>query len=455
MTINKYHKKLSILLAIVIIGSAFKPVDKTDAILFTHVTFIDGNGGKPLDNVDVLVKGNIIAAIGENLKANGARIVDLKGKTIMPALISDHVHLGLIRGPNDKTNPYTRDKIVSELEKYESYGVGTIMVMGTDRPIMFDGGIRDSSMAGLLPGARLHSAGYGFGMPAGAPPVEMGMTNVFRPTSATQIPAEMDSLVKVKPDLVKLWIDDFGGKYKAKMSPAIYKTIIDEAHKRDLRVAAHVFYLSDARQLINDGVNIIAHSIRDSVIDDALVQKMKANHVIYIPTLSLDEYAYIYARKPDWINDPFFKASLEPGVYELITSEKYQNDLKNSPAYAKNMAAFSIALKNLKKIFDVGILVCLGTDSGAMMLRAQGFSEHLELELMVEAGLTPLQALTVATKNASEMLRIDKQFGTLQKGKIADFIILNGNPALNIKNTRKILAVYKSGKEVSKGPLSN
>jgi imidazolonepropionase-like amidohydrolase len=455
MAFSIYHKKLSLLLLIFIVGSAFKPVDKTDAILFTHVTFIDGNGGRPLDNADVLVNGNTIAAIGKNIKANGARIVDLKGKTMMPALISDHVHVGLIHGPNDKTNPYTRDKIVSELKKYESYGVGTLMVMGTDRPIMFDGGIRDSSMAELLPGARLHSAGYGFGMPAGAPPVEMGMTNVYRPSSSAQIPSEMDSLVLVKPDLVKLWIDDFNGKYKTKMSPAIYKSIIDEAHKRNLRVAAHVFYLSDARQLINDGVNIIAHSIRDSVIDDALVQKMKANHVVYIPTLSLDEYAYIYARRPDWINDPFFKVSLEPGVYELITSEKYQNDLKNSPAYAKNMAAFSIALKNLKKIYDAGILVCLGTDSGAMMLRAQGFSEHLELELMVQAGLTPLQALTVATKNSSEMLHIEKQFGTLQKGKIADFIILEGNPAANIKNTRKILAVYKSGKEVSNGPLSN
>ncbi|MDB5031286.1 amidohydrolase family protein [Mucilaginibacter sp.] len=455
MAANKHYKKSSLLLLAFIMGSAFKPAEKTDAILFTHVTFIDGNGGKPLYNADVLVKGNKIAAIGKNLKANNARIIDLTGKTIIPALISDHVHVGLIRGPDNKTNPYTRDRIVSELKKYESYGVGTIMVMGTDRPIMFDGGIRDSSMSELLPGARLHSAGYGFGMPGGAPPVEMGMTKVYRPSSAAQIPQEMDSLVQVKPDLVKLWIDDFNGKYSTKMSPAIYKAIIDEAHKKDLRVAAHVFYLSDARQLINDGANIIAHSIRDSVIDDALMQKMKANHVVYIPTLSLDEYAYIYARRPDWINDPFFKASLEPGVYELITSEKYQNNLKNSPAYAKNMAAFSIALKNLKKIYDAGILVCLGTDSGAMMLRAQGFSEHLELELMVQAGLTPLQALTVATKNSSEMLHIEKQFGTLQKGKIADFIILDGNPAVNIKNTRKILAVYKSGKEVSNGPLSN
>jgi len=448
-------KRTSFLLLILLVTAAFKPARGTKAILFKHVTLIDGNGDKPLLNRDVLVNGSKIAAIGTNLQATGAQIIDLKGKTMMPALISDHVHVGLIHGPNDKSNPYTRANIENQLRKYESYGVENILVMGTDRPLMFDGGIRDSSMAELLPGARLHSAGYGFGMPAGAPPVEMGMTNVFRPSNVSQIPAEMDSLVKVKPDLVKLWIDDFGGKYKSKMSPEIYKTIIEEAHKRNLRVAAHVFYLADARGLINDGVNILAHSIRDSVIDDALLQKMKANHVAYIPTLSLDEYAYIYARRPDWVDDPFFKASLEPGVYELITSRQYQDNLKNSPAYAKNMAALEIALKNLKKIYDAGVLVCLGTDSGAMMLRAQGFSEHLELELMVQAGLTPLQVLTVATRNSAQLLHIDQQFGTIEKGKTADFIILNGNPAIDIKNTRKIVAVYKSGAEVSKGPLNN
>jgi len=448
-------KKFSVLLVLAVMVLAFKPAEDPDTILFTHVTLIDGKGGKAQENTDVLVKGKIIAAIGKNLRAEGARVVDLKGKTIMPSLISDHVHVGMIHGPEDKTNPYTRDKIVSQLKKYASYGVSNIMVMGSDRPLMFEQGIRDSSVAELLPGARLHSAGYGFGMPAGAPPVEMGMTDVLRPASPAEVPAAFDQLQKVKPDLIKMWIDDFGGKYKAKMSPEMSAAIIGEAHKRGLRAAAHVFYLADARQLVNSGLDIIAHSIRDSVIDDALLQKMKAKHVVYIPTLSLDEYAYIYARQPDWINDPFFKVSLEPGVYDLITSEKYQADLKNSPAYAKNMASYQIALKNLKRIYDAGILVCLGTDSGAMMLRAQGFSEHLELELMVQAGLTPMQALTVATKNSSEMLRIDQQFGTLEKGKVADFIILDANPATAIKNTRKISAVYQSGKEVSKGPLSS
>jgi imidazolonepropionase-like amidohydrolase len=137
-----------------------------------------------------------------------------------------------------------------------------------------------------------------------------------------------------------------------------------------------------------------------------------------------------------------------------MDSEKYQNELKNSPAFAKNMKAFDIAKQNLKKVFDAGIPVAMGTDSGAMPLRAQGFSEHLELQLMTESGLTPLQAITVATKNSAKALKIDKDFGTIETGKMADFIILNSDPSKNIKNTRDIFLVYKAGKEVSKGPIA-
>jgi len=317
-----------------------------------------------------------------------------------------------------------------------------------------ESGLRDRSAKGEIEGARIHSAGYGFGVANGAPPLEFAMDKVFRPTSVAQVPAEMDSLVKVHPELVKIWVDDFNGKYKIKIKPEIYKAIIEEAHKRNLRVAAHVYYLSDLKKLVADGIDIIGHSIRSEVIDDATLAQMKAKGIVYIPTLSLDEFAFIYAKKPEWINDPFFKNSLEPGVYEMITSEKYQNDLKNSPNFTKNMKAFEIAKQNLKKVFDAGILVAMGTDSGAMPLRAQGFSEHLELQLMTEAGLTPIQALTVATKNSAKALKIDKDFGTLEAGKTADFIVVDGNPAKNIMDTRKIFSVYKAGKEVSKGAFT-
>lgn len=453
--IMKILKKISgtVLVSLLLFSCSQKNKESNNTLLLENLRLIDGNGGNPVENVKILIKDGKIVQIGNNISDKEAKIVDLKGKTIIPALISAHSHIGTLKGTTTKPENYTEENILSQLKKYQDYGVLNVMVMGTDRPLLFESGLRDKSAKGEIEGARIHSAGYGFGAPNAAPPVDFAMDKVFRPTSVSQIPAEMDSLTKVNPEVVKIWVDDFNGKYKVKMQPEIYKTIINEAHKRNLRVAAHVYYLSDLKKLVADGIDIIGHSVRSEVIDNATLAQMKAKNIIYIPTLSLDEYAFIYAKKPDWINDEFFKKSLEPGVYEMITSAKYQDDLKNSLNFATNMKAFETAKQNLKKVYDAGILVAMGTDSGAMPLRAQGFSEHLELQLMTESGLSPLQAISVATKNSAKALKIDKDFGTIEVGKTADFIIVDGNPAQNIKDTRKIFSVYKAGKKMSNGSL--
>lgn len=418
-----------------------------DALLLKDLTLIDGNGGTPIAHTDILVRGGIIAGIGAHLDASGARVVNCTGKTVMPGIISSHVHVGMI-GDAAK-DPYTRENILAQLKKYMDYGVTSILVMGSDHPMLFQSGFRDSSVNGLLPGARLYSAGYGFAAPKGGP----AMPFIYYPATAPQAAMEVDSLAPIKPTVVKMWVDDFGGS-APKMDSSIYKTIIARAHQHHIRVASHLYYLRDAQSLINNGLDILAHSVRDKEIDAFTLQQMKRRGILYIPTLSLDEYAYIYARKPEWINDPFFKASLEPGVYEMITSDKYQDDIKHSPSYQRNVHAFETAMKNVKRVADAGIPVALGTDSGAQPVRAQGFSEHLEMELMVQAGLTPLQAITAATRNAAGALNISQHTGTIEKGKVADLLLLDGDPSKDIRNTRKIAAVYKAGQEVSKGVSS-
>lgn len=423
--------------------------EQNDLILLKNVNLIDGTGSPSNSDVNILIKNGILESIKRGLKEPAATQIDLKGKTIIPAIISAHTHIGTLKGNTSTAENYTRENILRHLKRYQDYGVNTILTMGTDRPLIFNGFI-DSTQAGLLPGARLYSAGYGFNTPESSPASWMNL--LLRPTAADQVPGLMADLAKVKPTVVKMWVDDHGGKAE-KIKPEIYKAIIAEAHKKGIPVASHLYNLEDARSLTESGLDIMAHSIRDKEIDDDLLKKMKDHGVAYIPTLSLDEFAYIYSRKPDWVEEPFFKASLEPGVYEMIVSEKYQNQVKNSPDFERNMKGFKIALTNVKKIHDAGILVALGTDSGAFPIRAQGFSEHLELELLVQAGLTPLQAIKAATKNAATVLKIDKQFGTLEKGKAADFIVLTASPEKEIRNTRNIESVWKDGKEVSKGPL--
>ncbi|KAA0993705.1 amidohydrolase family protein [Dyadobacter aurulentus] len=418
--------------------------------LLKDVTLIDGTGTAPMEHVDILIAGKRIKAIGKNLKANAETVVSLSGKTVMPALLCAHAHVGTLTGTTSSAENYTRENVLRQLKRYQDYGVAAVLAMGTDRPVIFNG-FRDSTVAGLLPGARLFSAGYGFNTPDKNPGSWMNL--LLRPETPAEVPAMLDKLAAVKPTVVKIWVDDHGGGAQ-KMKPEIYKAIITEAHKRNIRVAAHLYYADDASALIDAGLDIIAHSIRDKEVDAALLAKMKQKNIIYIPTLTLDEYQFAYAESPDWLNDPFFKSSLEPGVFEMITEKSYGEKIKTSRDYQRNMAANKIGMRNLKKISDAGITIALGTDSGAFPVRAQGFTEHLEMEMMVESGLSPLQAITASTKNAAKALLIDKENGTLENGKLADMIILSADPTKDIENTRKIESVWKEGNIVSKGPLN-
>lgn len=417
----------------------------SNLVLLKNANVIKGDGS-PVVKSDILLADGKIEDVGTAITNNKAQIIDLNGKTVMPALISTHVHIGTLKGTTTNAGNYTRENVLSQLNKYAAYGVLHVQALGTDRPILFNNGFYDSIKNGLQSGARMLSAGYGFNVPQANIDSTSHMNLLYRPTAASQVPAEIDSLSALGIKTVKIWVDDFN-KSVPKMDTGVYHAIISEAHKRSMKVAAHVYYLADARRLVNDGVDYLAHSIRDSIIDDALLGAMKSKNVVYIPTLVLDKFSYVYGAEAPWINDPFFKASLEPGVYEMITAEKYRSDTRNSPANARNENGFAIAMTNLKKIFDAGILVALGTDSGAMPIRTQGFSEHLEMQLLVEAGLTPMQAITVATSNAAKALGLN-EYGVIAKGNTADLLIVDGDPSKDIKSAQKISAVYKAGQKI-------
>ncbi len=444
----KLHLLVTFVFMIVAFGKSSG--QSAEAILLKNVSLIDGTGKPAQHNVNILLREGKISSIAKNIFSSNAKVIDLSDKTIMPLIMNVHGHLGMAKGTTVAPENYNRSHIIKELERYQSYGVGTIVSMGTDKELIFS--LRDSSRMGKLPGAYVYTAGYGFRPPLGTRPAETSMEKIYRPATPEEAVQDVQELARLKPDLVKIWVDDMGGTVE-KIKPEVYRAIISEAHKNGIRVAAHLFYLEDAHLLLDAGVDIFAHSIRDKVIDDALIAKMKAKGIIYIPTLTRDGYEFFYGTTQPWINDPFFKASLEPGVYEMITSEAYRKKVADNPRYQKNIDAYKMALRNLKKLFDAGILVTLGTDSGAQPIRAQGFSEHLELQLMVEAGLTPLQAIMVATRNSSMALKVKDQ-GVLAPGMKADFVVLNKNPQEDIKATRSIQAVWKNGIQVSNGPDS-
>jgi len=442
----------SIIIALLLIATLTGDAQQTT--ILTNTTIIDGSGNAPQPHMAMIIQNGRITKItrGKIIVPDGAVQVDMTGKYLMPQLISCHSHVGNVKDTFASSNNYTRENVLRQLKLYEDYGVGAILSMGTEQPLGIS--IREDSRAGLIPGATLYSAVFGFGVKGAMPPESAGFTAIYRPETPEDAAKDVDELATWHPDVIKMWVDNYYGQFQQTMKEEVYTAIIKEAHKHGIRVAAHLYHLTDARKLVAAGIDIMAHSIRDGEIDDSLIEEMKAKHVAYIPTLALDEFATAYLDDPSWLNDPFFRNSLEPGVYTMITSAAYKEKLKRSPVTPQEQAALKYALINLRKLFKAGILVAMGTDSGATPIRAQGFSEHLELELMVQAGLTPLEAIRVATYNSARLLGIDADRGTLEAGRRASFLVLDKDPTTDIRNTHTLSAVWTDGVKVSDGPLN-
>jgi imidazolonepropionase-like amidohydrolase len=410
-----------------------------------NVRLIDGTGRQPFTDVSIVLSGGRIREIGGNVKAPaGANVIDLTGKTVMPGIMNLHGHVGVTKGLAQAKENFTQDNIEAQLKNYASYGVTSVVSMGSDVDPALMIRIRNRQRDGVVNGARVYSAGRGFTTQGGYPAVLPGNQGVpFEVSTAAQARTYVDELAKHGVDLIKMWVDDHWGRYKP-VPPELYTAIIDQAHKRKLKAAAHLFYLKDAKGLLDAGLDAMAHSVRDADVDADLIAKLKKNNATAIATLTREQSTFCYADTPAWVKDPFFTRSVAPEIIQTITSDPYRNKVAGDPDFAKNKQAFEQAMKNLKKLADAGVRLGFGTDTGPPA-RFQGFFEHWEMELMVQAGLTPMQVIQSASKNAAEFLGVTKDFGTLEKGKYADLIVLDRNPLDDIRNTRSIHSVYVGG----------
>jgi imidazolonepropionase-like amidohydrolase len=270
---------------------------------------------------------------------------------------------------------------------------------------------------------------------------------IYRPDTPDAARAAVREAAGRHADLVKLWVDDMMGTVP-KMRPDLYTAIIDEAHRQHLRVAAHVYYLADAKALVAAGADILAHSIRDQPVDTALISAMKAHGTWYVPTLTVDASFVVYADHPVWLTDPLFRAGTDPGVAEWLESPAVADSARARPRFAEYARAFATAKANVKSLVDAGVRVGFGTDAGAFAWRVQGFAEHEELRMLVGAGLTPAQALATATQKNAELLGLGATIGTLEPGKRADLVVIDGDPLTDIAATERIVAIWRAGRRI-------
>jgi imidazolonepropionase-like amidohydrolase len=339
---------------------------------------------------------------------------------------------------------YTRENVDQNLKTYALYGVTTTTSMGLDSDLILE--IRDEQRRGKVSGARVFTALQGFTALGGYPTKVPGVKGTAQEIgTAAQARARVDQLADKGADIAKMWVDTHHGEYP-EISAEIRQAIIEQAHKHRMLAFAHVYELADAKSLVDAGIDVLAHSVRDRAMDRDLIDQIKKRNVTYVPTLIREQSTYFYSESPIWLDDPFFAKRVAPATIQAAKT-KLKAAQSDPKAIEQGKEDFNMAVRNLKALKAAGARIGFGTDTGPPG-RFPGFFEHMEMELLVEAGLTPMEVIVAFSKTASETLNIQDKLGTLARGKAADLIVLDNNPLENIRNARSIDAVYLAGRKV-------
>lgn len=417
----------SLLILSILFSCKNNAADNTSITAFVGATLLDGTGAPPIRNAVLLVEDGRVLATGTRKTLDipkGARQVAVAGKYIMPGMINSHGHIGGTEGLEG--GKYSKANVIRDLALNARYGVTTVVSLGGDGQASI--ALRNAQETSDLKHSRIFVAG-----------------TIVTGDSQEAVRQVVRENAKNKVDFIKIRVDDNLGS-SVKMPVDIYSAVIDEAHKNNIPVASHIYYLEDAKGLLNAGTDYIAHSIRDKEVDQELIDLMKAKEVYYCPTLMREVSVFAYANTPDFLSDKFLLDEVDPAVIAALKAPERQKRIKDNPRTKVYEEALVMAMSNLKKLSDNGVKIVMGTDAGPPA-RFQGYFEHKELELMVASGLTPIQAIVAATGDAAKYLGL-KDLGTLEKGHWADFILMEKDPLETISNTQSLEAVWVAGNKV-------
>jgi imidazolonepropionase-like amidohydrolase len=385
---------------------------------FVGATLVDGTGAAPVDNSVVLVRDGRVAAAGRAAAVTipaGATQVDLRGKTLLPGFVNAHGHVDDPMG--------ARANLERQLTLYGRYGITSVLSLGEETGA-------GAELRGDPRGrARLFFAG----------PVVDGNSSQAAATAA-------EKTVAFKPDWIKIRVDDNNGA-GTKMPRDAYRAAIDRAHSAGVPIAAHMYYLEDAKLLLRDGIDLLAHSVRDQPVDQELIGLARERNVCLVPTLMRDMSIFVYESTPAFFSDPFFTKYSNQATAKTLMSPERQAQVRNNPNTARFKQVLELASRNMMQMKNGGVKIAMGTDSGAAN-RFQGYFEHMELELMVKAGLTPMQAIVAATGDAAACIKRQGLIGTLQPGAWADLAVYTANPVADIRNTKTLESVWVGGQRI-------
>jgi imidazolonepropionase-like amidohydrolase len=415
-------------------------------LVFEGARLIAGDAQAPIENSAFVVENGRFSRVGQKGQLpgpGGARRVDLTGKTVIPALVDAHSHIGYMKDLTSGPQNYTRENILDHMRRFAYFGVAASQAMGSDFGEL-PYALREETHPEA---ARFLTAGRGL-----APIPEIRPDNMrhaaYAITTEQGARAAVEELSRRNVRLIKTWVDDRGGTIQ-KLTPNLYRAIIDEAHQRNMRVAVHATELEDAKDLLRSGVDVLAHMISD--VDDELVALFRQHPNTAVLTALGGPRRIVHA---PWLRPP------HPLVRETVSPaqiKRLQDRLANMTAeeVERGRQAWARLARGLARLNAAGVKIGAATDGGGQTGdQFIGWTMHTEIENMVAAGMKPADVLVAATRTSAEILGLD-DLGMVAPGKSADFVVLEANPLDDITNTRRIAAVYLRGRQVDRVKLQS
>jgi imidazolonepropionase-like amidohydrolase len=444
-------------------GASVSHLDTTvTAIVDATVIRMDGNATEAVTpHRTVLIEGDRIKAVGPSSKMRvptGATVIDAKGKWVVPGLIDSHVHFfqsgNLYTRPDaadfNRVMPFAQETARNKARLPETFKVwlasGVTSVADVGGPF-WNFEVREA--ARKIPAApRVATTGPLVSM-VDRPQLDLGDPPIIKVGSPDEARALVRRELEHKPDFIKVWFihrpaDDL------KAQTAIVKATAETAHAAGVRLAVHATELVVAKAALIAGADYLVHSVEDEPVDQEFIDLARARHILYCPTLFVG-MGYDYALSGTWratktekrLGDPQILAAMDDLarmpkdlIPERVARRMNEREPPKRPV---------VAMQNLVRVRDAGIAIVMGTDAGNIGT-LHGPSVFREMELMVAAGLSPLEVLTSATATGARTMGMERDLGTISPGKLADLLILDADPLLDVDNLSQIYRVMKGGR---------
>lgn len=403
------------------------PLPSQELLVIENVTAVDGTGRPPVSGVNVVIEGERIRSVSPSPAPAGARRIDGSGKWAIPGLMDLHVHL---RGG------------VSTLHGYLYCGVTAVYDAGNDPEVIFR--LREQERSGRIVSPRIFATGAIVTVPGGH-----GESGAVTVEDFVRDRPKLEAHIGRAPDVLKITQDEHGWGTRPlirHMAPDLLEEVIRFYHEHGIRTTIHVSNELRAWEAIYAGVDTLAHPVIQAPVSDRYLNMMGVKRIPQVSTLTIGDGYTRLVEHPEFLDEPLYRATLSAAeIEQLRTRTRKEWKERRWTQWMKVMTP--VAQENLRRLHEAGGVVVLGTD------QSLGAAVHRELELLVEGGIAPLDAIRIGTLHGALFLGKEGDLGTLEPGKLADVVLLDADPTEDIDNSKKIHAVIRGGVVIDRSRL--